>query len=74
MAPQPMAAGSFVENIDNEILAILFGHRDGAVDPPVDTVVLELVDHVIEIPEGVVAHRDSQTRHGTRAFQYDRSH
>ena len=63
MAPQPMAAGSFVEDIDKEeILAILFRHRDGAVDPPVDTVVLELVDHVIERPEGVVAHLDSQTR------------
>ena len=38
------------------------------------TVVLELVDHVIEKDEGVVAHQDSQTRHGTRAFQYNRSH
>ena len=75
MAPQPMAAGFFVEDIDNEeILAILFRHRDGAVDPPVDTDVLELVDQVTERPERVVAHRDSQTRHGTRAFQYDRSH
>ena len=75
MAPQPMAAGSSVEDIDNEeILAILFRHRDGAVDPPVDTVVLELVDQVVERPERVVAVRDSQTRLGTRAFQYDRSH
>ena len=30
---KPMAAGSFVEDIDNEeILAIFFRHRDGAVD------------------------------------------
>merc|ERR1719284_1993038 len=41
--------------IDNEeLLALLLRHRDGAVEPPVDTVVLELVDHVIERHEGVV--------------------
>ena len=69
--PDPLVAVAF-EN--EELFAILFRHRDGAVEPPVDTVVLVLVDHVIVRDEGVVAHQDSQTRHGTRAFQYDRSH
>ena len=56
----PLVAVAF----DNEeLLAILFRHRDGAVEQPVDAVVLVLVDHVIEKDEGVVAQQDPQTRH-----------
>ena len=57
-----------------EIVAILFRHRDGAVESPVDTVALELVDQVIEKHEGVVDGDHFHIQwHGTRAFQYDRS-
>ena len=52
------AGGSWillVEDIDNEeLLAILLRDRDGAIEPPMVTVVLEFVDHVIERHERVV--------------------
>ena len=44
--------GSCFDN--EELVAILFRHRDGAVEMPVDTVALELVDQVIERYEGIV--------------------
>ena len=43
--------------------SLLFRHRYGALEPPADTVILELVDYVIERHERVVGIRRRGTEH-----------
>lgn len=57
LTPRDVLSSLLVEDpdllaIDEQVAVVLLG--DGAVEPAVDRVVLQLVDHVIDLHEGVI--------------------